>query len=52
MKETRTPEDIRQEYEPPEVLASYSKEELEAALQPEGQFGSTCGCGCGGVIVA
>ncbi len=39
----REPE-AKKEYEPPEVLASYEKEELEALLQPEA---STTGCGCG-----
>ena len=32
-------------YEAPRVLASYDREELEAALQPEGGVG---GCGCSG----
>jgi hypothetical protein len=35
-------------YQPPKVLASYGKDELESALQPEGQSGGGCGCGCGG----
>ena len=34
------------EYEAPQVLASYTKEELEAVVATEGQ--STGGCGCGG----
>lgn len=36
-------------YEAPRVLASYSKEEVEAVMQPEGNgsVGSACGCGCG-----
>ena len=39
-------------YEAPEILASYSKEELEAVIQPEGQStgGCGCGCGCGGLV--
>jgi hypothetical protein len=39
----------KETYETPQVLASYSKEELEEAIQPEvyGQSGCMCGCGCG-----
>ena len=41
----------QQPYETPEVLASYTKEEIEAAVRPEGQDGNFggggCGCGCG-----
>ncbi len=40
----RTPE-TKQPYEPPCILASYEKEELEALMEPEAQ---TSGCGCGG----
>ncbi len=39
----RTPEP-KKEYEPPAVLASYEKEELEALMQPEAQ---SSGCACG-----
>lgn len=37
----------KKNYEAPEVIASYSKEELEKAIQPHGQSGGS-GCGCGG----
>lgn len=46
------PKGDKASYQPPKVLASYGKDELESALQPEGQSGGGCGCGCGGVIVA
>lgn len=38
-------------YEAPEVLASYSREELESMVSPEGDpnGGCGCGCGCGGI---
>lgn len=44
----------KQSYEKPKVLASYQKEELEEAIQPEGNDGNSsgcyggCGCGCTG----
>lgn len=41
-----TPEP-KKAYEPPCILASYEKEELEALMQPEAQC-SGCSCGCGG----
>ena len=34
----------KERYEPPKVLASYKKEELEAALKPHAQSGGGCGC--------
>lgn len=37
----------KKEYEPPRVLASYEKKDLEAALKPHAQVGGS-GCGCGG----
>lgn len=38
----------KKDYEPPKVLASYDKEELEESIQPQGQIsGGGCGCGCG-----
>ena len=43
MKETK------KKYEAPEVLASYSKEELEETIKPHGDYGTNddCnGCGC------
>ncbi len=42
----RVPEP-KQEYEAPEVLASYEKEELENVMQPEAQ---SSGCACGNSI--
>lgn len=48
-------QEIKKEYEAPKILASYSKEELEEAIQPHGDYGApgcsgSCGggCGCGG----
>jgi hypothetical protein len=38
--------DARKPYEAPRVLATYSKQELEEVIQPQGVGG--CGCGCGG----
>ena len=41
----------KKQYETPRVLASYNKEEMEAAMQPEGVEIGGCGCGscgCGG----
>jgi hypothetical protein len=43
-------------YAPPKVLATYTKEQLAAAIRPHGPTGSYgggqngcgCGCGCGG----
>lgn len=35
-------------YEAPRVLASYSKEEMEAVMQPGGGGGCGCGSSCGG----
>ncbi len=32
------------DYEPPCILASYEKEELEALMEPEA---NSSGCGCG-----
>jgi hypothetical protein len=40
----------KQRYEAPRVLASYDKEELDSALQVEGQSGGGCGCGCGSIL--
>ena len=41
----------KEKYEAPKVIASYSKKELEEAIQPHGQSGGGCGCsspwGCG-----
>ena len=37
-------------YETPQVLASYSKEELEDAIHPE-VYGQTPGCGCGCSVI-
>lgn len=35
-------------YEEPMILASYSKEELDESVQPQGLVGCECsGCGCG-----
>ena len=42
----RVPE-AKKEYEAPEILASYEKEELEALMQPEAQ---SSGCGCGSIL--
>ena len=47
-KDVRT----RRVYEPPKVLATYSKEELALAIRPHGStagysFGCGGGCGCG-----
>jgi hypothetical protein len=36
--------DEKPEYEPPKILATYAKEDLEKVLRPAGG----CGCGCGG----
>ncbi len=36
----------KEKYEAPKVLASYSKKELEEAIQPHGPYNSN-GCGCG-----
>ena len=36
----------KEKYEAPKVLASYSKKELEEAIQPQGDYTSP-GCGCG-----
>jgi hypothetical protein len=45
---------MRRVYEPPKVLATYSKEELALAIRPHGSTagysngcGGGCGCGCG-----
>lgn len=43
-------------YESPEVLASYTREELEAAVRPAGDTpnpdgGGGCGCGGGSILV-
>ena len=45
-------QDPRQPYEQPEVLASYTKEEIDAAVIPQAQdavggCGACGGCGCG-----
>lgn len=44
----RAPE-AKKEYEAPEILASYEKEELEELVQPEAQTGGS-GCGCGSIL--
>jgi hypothetical protein len=41
--------DTKKEYEAPEILASYEKEELEELVQPEAQTGGS-GCGCGSIL--
>ena len=53
MPELSTPK-AKPAYEAPEVLASYTKDEVEAAARPRGQDprdgdqnGTGCGCGCG-----
>lgn len=51
IKESKT----KEKYNAPKVLASYSKEELEEAIQPHGDYGSPgcsggCGCGCGSIL--
>ena len=46
------PQGDKVSYQPPKVLASYEKDELESALRPEGQSGGGCGCGCGSILVA
>ena len=43
----RKPE-TKPQYEPPKLLASYDKEQLEKLIRPEGfllQSGGGCGCG-------
>jgi hypothetical protein len=41
-------EERKREYRTPDILASYSKEELEEINKPHGQSGGcACGCGCG-----
>ena len=40
--------EAKRRYEAPRILASYDKEDLEAAMQLEAQSGGGCGCGCGG----
>jgi hypothetical protein len=36
-------------YVPPKILATYDRQALEEAVQPQGQqaYGGGCGCGCG-----
>lgn len=56
-KKTPTGAQPKEAYEAPKVLASYGKDELESALQVEGQSGGGqgscgCGCGCGSVLVS
>lgn len=51
---------LRHEYEPPRIVATYSKDDLAEAIRPHGQVagyqdpgcggGCGCGCGCGTVI--
>ncbi len=41
----------KEKYEVPKVLASYSKEELEEAIQPHGDYGTPgCSGGCGSIL--
>lgn len=46
MEAIRTARETNPECEAPEVLASYSKEKLEAGTRPEAQSGGGCMCGC------
>ena len=42
---------LKKTYETPQVLATYSKEELAETLRPHGpvpSYGCGGGCGCGG----
>ena len=40
--------EMMDEYESPQVLVSYTKEELEEAIEPHGDYDQPgCGCGCG-----
>ena len=39
--------DRKPAYEPPRVLASYSREELLETVRPHGDNGYNMGCGCG-----
>jgi hypothetical protein len=49
---------MKKDYEPPKVLATYSKEQLAEAIRPHGPTGAYgedpgcggggCGCGCSG----
>ena len=48
MDEKRRNDKLKRAYEPPKVLATYTKEDLKEAIRPHGpSFGyGSCGCGC------
>jgi len=50
MKEADTPTRGRKPYAPPQVLVTYTKDELAETIRPHGpQIGyGDAGCGCGG----
>lgn len=54
MKQKKDDRDEKKIYEPPKVLATYEKEDLEEAIKPYGQIqsgGGGCGCGGGSILI-
>jgi hypothetical protein len=47
MKGTETGSAAKEEYSPPKILATYSRQDLEELLRRAGLHGSGGGCGCG-----
>ena len=51
MDERKTRPEPRERYVPPEILATYSKKQLDQMITRSGMHGSgyACSCGCSGI---
>jgi hypothetical protein len=52
MEKTQPAEKKKELYEDPQVLATYTNEELEEMIKPHGEVeGGGCGCGGGSILI-